>query len=84
MNRQQKFAEQGAYGERVGRTAYALEESALPEPAAGLRWHHIEDFDAGDLASPSGSIDSLDRNGSTNLPAGTGFLPPETGAPKRA
>jgi hypothetical protein len=45
MNRQQKFAEQGAYGERVGRTAYALDESALPEPAAGLRWHHIEDFD---------------------------------------
>ena len=45
MNRQQKFAEQGAYGERVGRTAYALDESALPEPAAGLRWHQIEDFD---------------------------------------
>lgn len=34
----QKFVEQGAYGERPGRTAYAFNAATLPEPTRGLDW----------------------------------------------
>jgi hypothetical protein len=33
--RLQKFVETGAYGEDLGRAAYVLDESALPQPEDG-------------------------------------------------
>ncbi|MVT69991.1 hypothetical protein GPL21_33450 [Bradyrhizobium pachyrhizi] len=48
MNRLQKFVEQGAYGERPGRTAYAFNATMLPEPTAGLDWRPVAGFSAGD------------------------------------
>jgi|EndMetStandDraft_3_1072993.scaffolds.fasta_scaffold1717028_1 hypothetical protein len=41
MNRLQKFVEQGGYGERTGRTAYAFNVSNLPEATKGLDWRSI-------------------------------------------
>jgi hypothetical protein len=41
MNRLQKFVEQGAYGEKLGRTAYAFGPGNLPEPGAGLEWKPV-------------------------------------------
>ena len=46
MNRLQKFVEQGAFGERPGRTAYAFNASVLPEPGKGLDWRPAKDFSA--------------------------------------
>jgi hypothetical protein len=40
MNRLQKFVEQGAFGQRAGRTAYAFNASILPEPGKGLKLRH--------------------------------------------
>lgn len=48
MNRLQKFVEQGAYGERPGRTAYAFNAALLPEPAKGLDWRPVTNFNPGD------------------------------------
>jgi hypothetical protein len=48
MNRLQKFVEQGAYGERPGRTAYAFNASVLPEPTRGLDWRPVAGFNADD------------------------------------
>lgn len=48
MNRLQKFVEQGAYGERPGRTAYAFNASTLPEPKKGLDWRPVAEFSAAD------------------------------------
>ncbi|MBC9879921.1 hypothetical protein G8O24_21505 [Bradyrhizobium sp. INPA01-394B] len=55
MNRLQKFVEQGAYGERPGRTAYAFNAALLPEPAKGLDWRPVTNFNPGDaiLDEPS-------------------------------
>jgi len=44
MNRLQKFVEQGAYGEKPGRTAYAFGPGNLPEPGKGLRWGTVTPF----------------------------------------
>jgi len=54
MNRLQKFVEQGAYGERTGRTAYAFNASILPEATKGLDWRPVTGFSAADeiLADP--------------------------------
>ncbi|MEZ2146376.1 hypothetical protein AAE026_29385 [Bradyrhizobium sp. DN5] len=41
-----EFFEQGAFGERPGRTAYAVVPDRLPEPADGLHWCQTADFDA--------------------------------------
>lgn len=48
MNRLQKFIEQGAFGERSGRTAYAFNATVLPEPTKGLDWRPVHDFSPGD------------------------------------
>ncbi|WP_426424887.1 hypothetical protein [Bradyrhizobium genosp. A] len=48
MNRLQKFVEQGAYGERPGRIAYAFNAAVLPEPTRGLDWRPVPDFSPGD------------------------------------
>lgn len=48
MNRLQKFVEQGASGERPGRTAYAFNASILPEPGKGLDWRPVSSFSAAD------------------------------------
>lgn len=48
MNRLQKFVEKGAYGERPGRIAYALDVSRLPEPTKGLDWRLVSGFNADD------------------------------------
>ncbi|KJC47323.1 hypothetical protein UB31_18895 [Bradyrhizobium sp. LTSP849] len=48
MNRLQKFEERGAYGERPGRIAYALDASRLPEPTKGLDWRPVSGFNAED------------------------------------
>jgi hypothetical protein len=45
VKRLQKFVEQGANGERTGRTAYA---SILPEPTKGLDWRPVSGFSAAD------------------------------------
>jgi hypothetical protein len=44
MNRLQKFVEQGPYGEKPGRTAYAFGPGNLPEPGAGLEWKPVTSF----------------------------------------
>ncbi|QOG18234.1 MULTISPECIES: hypothetical protein [Bradyrhizobium] len=55
MNRLQKFVEQGGYGERTGRTAYAFNVSNLPEATKGLDWRPITGFSPADevLGDPS-------------------------------
>lgn len=44
MNRSQKFVEQGDFGKRAGRTAYAFTPSILPEPGKGLGWRPVGDL----------------------------------------
>jgi hypothetical protein len=44
----QKFVEQGASGNRPGRTAYAFSASNLPEPTNGLDWRPVNGFSAAD------------------------------------
>jgi hypothetical protein len=48
MNRLQEFAEQGAFGEGPGRTAYVLDPSKLPAPNDGFKWRVVDDFRPGD------------------------------------
>ena len=48
MKRLQKFVEQGANGERTGRTAYAFNAAILPEPTKGLDWRPVSGFSAAD------------------------------------
>jgi hypothetical protein len=48
VNRLQKFIEQGAYGEKSGRVAYAFTVSALPKPCDGMDWQIVQAFNAGD------------------------------------
>jgi hypothetical protein len=48
MTRLQKFAEQGAYGEKSGRVAYVFGLDSLPEAAEGMTWQKVESFNAGD------------------------------------
>ncbi|OPY98938.1 hypothetical protein A5906_30755 [Bradyrhizobium sacchari] len=48
MSRLQKFVEQGGYGERTGRTAYAFNASNLPEATKGLDWRPIAGFSPAD------------------------------------
>jgi hypothetical protein len=48
MNRLQKFIEQGACGEKSGRTAYAFPSSSLPQPAKGMEWRNVPSFSAAD------------------------------------
>jgi hypothetical protein len=48
MNRLQKFIEQGAYGEKSERIAYAFGFSSLPEAVDGMIWQKIESFSAAD------------------------------------
>ena len=48
MNRLQKFIEQGAFGERPGRTAYAFNATVLPEPTKGLDWRPVTGFSPAD------------------------------------
>jgi len=48
MNRLQKFIEQGAYGEKSGRVAYAFKSSALPPPSKGTDWQMAPSFSAAD------------------------------------
>jgi hypothetical protein len=44
MNRLQKFVEQGPYGEKPGRTAYAFGMDNLPEPGKDLEWEPVASF----------------------------------------
>ena len=44
MNRLQKFVEQGAYGEKPGRTAYAFGPDNLPAASKGLQWSAVTSF----------------------------------------
>jgi hypothetical protein len=48
MNRLQKFVEQGPYGAKPGRTAYAFGPDNLPEPSTGLEWKPVTSFSAAD------------------------------------
>jgi len=48
MNRLQKFIEQGPYGEKSGRIAYAFSLNLLPDPHKGFRWQNASDFSAAD------------------------------------
>jgi len=52
MNRLQKLVEQGAHGERPGRTAYAFNAAILPEPTRGLDWRPVTGFSPGDAILP--------------------------------
>jgi hypothetical protein len=48
-----KFVEIGKNEKVVGRVAYAHQASALPEPAIGLTWQAVVDFNVSDeLANP--------------------------------
>jgi hypothetical protein len=44
MNRLMKFVEQGAFGEKSGRTAYAFKLSSLPPAHEGLDWRPVDSF----------------------------------------
>lgn len=46
MNPLQKFVEQGACGEKPGRTAYAFGMSKLPAPNTGMEWRLDAAFNA--------------------------------------
>jgi hypothetical protein len=48
MNKLMKFIEQGAYGEKSGRTAYAFKSSSLPASGNGMQWQPVNSFNAGD------------------------------------
>jgi hypothetical protein len=48
MNRLQKFIEQGAYGEKAGRTAYAFGPDNLPEPNNNMKWKPVAPFSPAD------------------------------------
>ena len=48
MNRLQKFVEQGAYGEKSGRVAYAFQVSSLPPTSDGMTWLAAQSFNAAD------------------------------------
>jgi hypothetical protein len=48
MNRLMKFVEQGAYGEKSGRTAFAWKLSSLPPPLEGMDWRPASSFNAAD------------------------------------
>ena len=47
MARLQKFVEQGAYGEKPGRTAYAFRAGSLPV-REGFAWQNVPTFNAAD------------------------------------
>jgi hypothetical protein len=44
----QKFVEQGAYGEKSGRVAYAFKLSSLPQPNEGMNWQTAHPFNVAD------------------------------------
>jgi hypothetical protein len=44
MNWLQKFVEQGPYGEKPGRTAYAFSPDHLPAPSKDLEWQPVTSF----------------------------------------
>jgi hypothetical protein len=48
MNRLQKFVEQGAYGEKSGRVAYAFTLNSLPQPNEGMEWQIAHSFNVAD------------------------------------
>ena len=48
MTRLQKFIEQGAYGEKSGRVAYAFNFNSLPQPNNGMDWQIAHSFDVAD------------------------------------
>jgi hypothetical protein len=48
VNRLQKFIEQGAYGEKSGRVAYAFKLSSLPSPSEGMTWQSAQSFNVAD------------------------------------
>jgi hypothetical protein len=55
MNRLQKFVEQGAYGEKSGRVAYAFRSDLLPAGGEGMSWQRAESFSAaGELLKNTG------------------------------
>jgi hypothetical protein len=45
ITRLQKFIEQGAYGEKSGRVAYAFTLGSLPQPNEGMDWKTADSFD---------------------------------------
>jgi hypothetical protein len=48
VNRLQKFIEQGSYGEKSGRVAYAFVSSTLPPPSNGMDWQIAPPFNVAD------------------------------------
>jgi hypothetical protein len=40
----QKFIEQGPYGEKSGRVAYAFKGNSLPQPQKGMSWQISNSF----------------------------------------
>jgi hypothetical protein len=49
-----KFIEQGPYGEKSGRVAYAFQSNSLPQPQDGMNWQISPSFNAANelLQSP--------------------------------
>jgi hypothetical protein len=48
LTRLQKFIEQGAYGEKSGRVAYAFNLNSLPQPNDGMEWQTAPSFNVAD------------------------------------
>jgi hypothetical protein len=48
MNGLMKFVEQGAYGEKSGRIAFAFKLTSLPTPIEGMDWQPVNSFNAAD------------------------------------
>jgi hypothetical protein len=60
MNRLRKCVEQGTYGEKPGRTAYALRPDNLPAPSKGLKWKPVASFrPADELMVNAGLIEAF-------------------------
>ena len=48
LTRLRKFIEQGAYGEKSGRIAYAFNLNSLPRPNDGMDWQTVPSFNVAD------------------------------------
>jgi hypothetical protein len=46
MTMLQKYIEQGPYGEKSGRVAYAFKPNSLPPPEEGMTWKISHSFNA--------------------------------------
>lgn len=81
MNRLQKFVEQGACGEKPGRTAYAFGSGNLPELSEGLEWKPVTSFRPAEELMENAGLKEVFKPPS-RMPAPSS-APPETNVDKQ-